>query len=514
MKIGHRLAISFAVQIGMIFVMCIVAIVNMSSMAQSTSRLVSHDWQADKLITRAIDNERGSIARVFQIASDPSPERMREAHDRLRDNQGAYDEALRKLSDYFGDTEGRALLAEAMTAGRAYDDASARVVALAAAGTREEAARVAYGDAYLELHKFADKLRALSKYEAKQAAETVMENESRSSSARTIMIVTMVFAVVIGTALAWAVTRRITRPLANAVSVANQVAAGDLTAELRAQGSDEIAELLHALNRMTQNLSEVLRDVAEVSEAVTSASHEIASGNLDLSRRTEEQAAALEQTAASMEELTSTVRNNADNAKHANEMATRMTRDVGAGTGAVEEVVVTMQGISGSSKNVEGIISVIEGIAFQTNILALNAAVEAARAGEQGRGFAVVAGEVRTLAQRSATAAREIRDLIADSVSRVGAGAGLVRKTGETMAGIRSDVERVSTLIAGIASASEEQSRGISQVGTAVSQMDQVTQRNAALVEEAAAAAQSLSEQAVRLQQTLKRFRLPNAVAA
>ncbi|GLU34104.1 methyl-accepting chemotaxis protein [Trinickia caryophylli] len=487
--------------------MCAVAVVNMARMAAGTDWLVSHDWRADKEVTRAIDNERGSIARVFQIVSDPSPDRMREARERSRDNQIEYDDALKKLGPYMLDAPGQAALADAAAAGRAYDASMMQIIALVDAGRRDEAAKLAYGDTYDKLHAFADKLRALSQYQAKLAGETMHENDRLASLSRTIMIVATLLAAAIGAALAWAVTRRITGPLARAVSAANRVASGDLTTQLTAEGRDEIADLLHALNRMTQNLADVLREVANVSAAVTSASQEIASGNLDLSQRTEEQAAALEQTAASMEELTSTVSNNTGHAHHANEMAERMSRDVGAGTSAVEEVVVTMQGITESSRNVEGIISVIEGIAFQTNILALNAAVEAARAGEQGRGFAVVAGEVRTLAQRSATAAREIRDLIAESASRVGAGADIVRTTGDTMAGIHADVVRVSGLIAEIASASDEQSRGIGQVGTAISQMDHATQRNAALVEEVAAAAQSLAEQARRLQHTLARFR-------
>ncbi|RKP44335.1 methyl-accepting chemotaxis protein [Trinickia fusca] len=514
MKIGQRLAISFAVLICLIFAMCVVAVVNMSRMAAGSAWLVSHDWAADKQVTRAIDNERGSVARIFQIASDPSPERMHEAHDRLRENQTEYNDALNKLAPFMTQPQGQAVLADARASGAEYDAAAAKVIELADGGNRDEAAKVAYGDAYVKLHSFADKLRALSDYEAKQAGVTVDDNDHLASFSRGVMIGATLLAVLAGTALAWTVTRRITKPLASAVSVANRVASGDLTAELRADGRDEIAELLNALNRMTQNLAGVLRDVAEVSSAVTMASREIATGNLDLSRRTEEQAAALQETAASMEQITGTVHNNAGNANQANDMAARVSRDVGAGTNAVQEIVVTMQGIADSSKDVEGIITTIESIAFQTNILALNAAVEAARAGEQGRGFAVVAGEVRTLAQRSATAAREIRDLISASVSRIGVGADLVRRTGDTMAAIRDDVVRVSGVIAEIAGASDEQSKGISQVSIAVTQMDQVTQKNAALVEEAAAAAQSLSEQATRLQQTLSRFRLAGAAMA
>ncbi|MGV2288662.1 methyl-accepting chemotaxis protein [Trinickia sp. YCB016] len=510
MKIGQRLAFSFAVLICLIFAMCVVAVVSMSKMADGTTHLVEHDWAAGAQVTRALDNERGSIARVFQIASDPSPDRMREARDRLHDNQSEYDDALQKLGAMLTEPDGQAVLAKARASEAIYNDACTQTIALVDSGKRDEAVQLAYGDTYVKLHRFADDLRALSDYQAHAASLAVDASARVYTISRTVMIAAALLAVLAGSALAWAVTRRITRPLSAAVFAANQVAAGDFTVELRPEGKDEIADLLHALNEMASKLSGVLRGVGEVAAAVTSAAHEIAAGNIDLSQRTEQQAASLEETAASMEELTSTVQHNAGNARHANEMSARVTQDVGAGANAVDEIVATMQGIAESSKNVEGIITVIESIAFQTNILALNAAVEAARAGEQGRGFAVVAGEVRTLAQRSASAAREIRDLISDSAARVAAGSTLVRSTGETMTGIRTDVERVSGLIAEIAGASEEQGRGIGQVSIAVTQMDEVTQQNAALVEEAAAAAQSLSEQAARLQQTLSGFKLRN----
>jgi methyl-accepting chemotaxis protein len=507
-KIGQRLVVSFGVLIGLIFAMCIVAIVSMSRMAEGSKRLVEHDWEAGKLVTRALDNERGSIARVFQIVSDPSADRMREARDRLRENQSAYNDSLQKLDAFFSEQDGQAALAKARASGAAYDAACAQTIALVDAGKRGDAVQLAYGDAYDKLHRFADDLRALSDYQTRSASLTVDDDVHVYAISRALMIAATLLAMLSGAALAWAVTRRITRPLAAAVHAAHQVASGDFTVDLKPEGRDEIAALLDALNEMAHNLGGVMRGVDDVAAAVTSAAHEIAAGNLDLSQRTEAQAASLEETAASMEQLTSTVRHNADNARHANEMAARVTQDVDAGANAVVEIVATMQGIAESSKNVEGIISVIESIAFQTNILALNAAVEAARAGEDGRGFAVVAGEVRTLAQRSANAAREIRALISESAARVGAGAELVRRTGETMTDIRTDVSQVSSLVAAIAGASDEQGRGIGQVCTAVTQMDEATQQNAALVEQAAAAAQSLTEQATHLQQTLSRFKL------
>jgi methyl-accepting chemotaxis protein len=263
-----------------------------------------------------------------------------------------------------------------------------------------------------------------------------------------------------------------------------------------------------ALATMTDSLDRLVRGVRANAEGVATASAQIASGNSDLSRRTETQAASLQQTASSMEELGSTVRRNADNARQASQLATASSEIAGGGGETVREVVRTMQGISESSRRIADIIGVIDGIAFQTNILALNAAVEAARAGEQGRGFAVVAGEVRNLAQRSGTAAREIKALIGESVERVNQGALLVDRAGESMRGIVESIRRVTDIVGEISAASDEQSRGVVLVGTAVSQLDRATQQNAALVEESAAAAESLSQQSQQLVQTVASFRL------
>ncbi len=303
-------------------------------------------------------------------------------------------------------------------------------------------------------------------------------------------------------------TRSITTPVQRAVEAAEEISKGNLSIDIDAHGKDEPARLLHALAEMQQSLSRIVGHVREGSENVATASSEIAQGNNDLSARTEQQASALQQTAASMEQLNSTVRQNADNARQANHLAMSASTVAVHGGEVVGQVVETMKGINDSSRKISDIISVIDGIAFQTNILALNAAVEAARAGEQGRGFAVVASEVRGLAQRSAAAAKEIKTLIDDSVAKVGIGTQLVERAGTTMGDVVQGVKSVTAMVAEISAASSGQSAGIAQVNQAVTQMDQGTQQNAALVEEALAAVQSLSQQALALSQVVGKFRV------
>ena len=298
------------------------------------------------------------------------------------------------------------------------------------------------------------------------------------------------------------------QPLQEAGHHFDRIAGGDLTARIEARNTNEIGLLFAALKRMQESLTRTVSAVRRGVDEINVGSHEIAAGNTDLSSRTEQQAASLEETAASMEQLASTVKQNADNARQANQLAASASDVAERGGSAVSEVVTTMHGISASSRKISEIVSVIDGIAFQTNILALNAAVEAARAGEQGKGFAVVAGEVRSLAQRSAQAAKEIKGLIEDSVGKVGAGSQQVERAGATMQEIVASVKRVTDIMGEISAASEEQSSGIDQVNRAVSQMDEVTQQNAALVEEAAAAAGSLQEQAQRLAEAVAVFKI------
>ncbi|MBE7940354.1 MULTISPECIES: methyl-accepting chemotaxis protein [Ramlibacter] len=356
--------------------------------------------------------------------------------------------------------------------------------------------------------KLRDDIQALAQLQMDVAKEAYDDSQKRYAMVRSLALFGVVAGVLAVSVAGFLLLRAISRALAQAVAAANAVAAGDLTHEVQVRGRDEISVLMAALAGMRDALEKVVGSVREGSDGVATASAQIAQGNQDLSARTEKQASAIQETSASMEQLGSTVRQNADNAQKANALAVEASGVAARGGEVVGEVVGTVRGISEASRRIADIINVIDGIAFQTNILALNAAVEAARAGEQGRGFAVVASEVRSLAQRSADAAKEIKTLISDSVSRVEQGTAQADRAGATMAEVVASVERVTHLMAEISGASREQSQGVAQVGEAVTQMDQATQQNAALVEEMAAAANSLSGQAQDLVKAVGVFRL------
>jgi len=385
-----------------------------------------------------------------------------------------------------------------------------KIIAASSASNTDEARELLRGRSAVTYRQAQEQLERLTVINDSGADGSNKSADTIYGQARLGIFILMGVCIALSISLAMWVARVIARPLSAAVEVAQRVADGDLTADIQSASKDETGQLLRALKVMNDNLLRIVGEVRQGTDTIATASSEIASGNLDLSSRTEEQASSLEETASAMEELTSTVKQNADNARQANNLATSASEVAVRGGDVVGQVVGTMSSINESSKKIVDIIGVIDGIAFQTNILALNAAVEAARAGEQGRGFAVVASEVRSLAQRSAAAAKEIKGLIDDSVAKVGVGSRLVHEAGVTMNDVVESVKRVTDIVGEISSASQEQSSGIEQINQAITQMDEVTQQNAALVEQAAAAAQSLQDQAGKLSEVVGIFKLSN----
>ena len=391
---------------------------------------------------------------------------------------------------------------------RSYVESRNRTLNSARSGDFGQARINAAQDAGPKFTKAREDMFKLIELQGRVAGEEYRHAVDSYNSVLMISIAAIVLGMLLTLVMSWLLIRAITVPINEAVTVANRIAKGDLDNRIEVKSNDEVGKLLTALKTMNEQLLNIVGNVRTASDAVGSSAREIASGNDDLSQRTQEQASALEESASSMEEMTSTVKQNADNARQANQLALGARDQAEQGGQVVSMAVSAMNEINASSHKIADIISVIDEIAFQTNLLALNAAVEAARAGEQGRGFAVVAAEVRNLAQRSAGAAKEIKDLIQDSVEKVKTGSGLVDESGKTLTEIVDSVKKVTDIVAEIAAASQEQSVGIEQVNKAITQMDEVTQQNAALVEEAAAASRSMEEQARRLVETMEFFQV------
>ncbi len=506
-RIGIRLFLGYGAVVLLLLVMAAVTVYETRGMTASAQAMVEEAEQLS-LAEKWNANVRQFSARAIAAARAPGRDMtdfFREANAQLLKDTG---ELQKTFLSRVSLPEGKQLAENVGTERAKFLEVSTEIKRLKDAGNDAAAIRlvdekfVSVTDGYL---KATD---ALATWQLKRV-EAVHEQEEGAIAALYVWLgVTTVTAIVIAIGVAVAITRSVTVPLAQATAAAEKMGAGDLTANADVSGSDEVAQLLRALTTAQQALARTVQQVRTGVDSVGTASREIATGNQDLSSRTEQQASNLQQTAASMEQMTSVVNQNAENARQANQLALGATQVAAKGGAVVGEVVTTMDQITASSRKIADIIGVIDGIAFQTNILALNAAVEAARAGEQGRGFAVVAAEVRTLAQRSAQAAREIKGLIGESVDKVETGSRLVADAGQTMGEIVQQVKRVSDLIGEITSSTLEQSNGIGQVNQAVTQLDQMTQQNAALVEESAAAAQSLRDQADTLSQAVSVFKL------
>jgi methyl-accepting chemotaxis protein len=511
MKVGTRLGLGFGLVLVLLLLVAILGVFNMSTIHAKLDRIVNENAVKTEMVGQ-MSNAVHVVARVSRsvvLLSDDAA--IRTELEKVTKERASYNAALEQLARMPATQKGLEIRERIVGLQKIARPLNDQVFELALANKDEEATNILMKQAGPATQRWQE---AMDEYAALQKATNQSDAAEASTAyqrARTLMLVLSGLAIVVGAVAAARIARSLLRQLGGepdyAAEIAGRIAAGDLTVVVDTKGNDSHS-MLHAMKLMRDALARIVAEVRVGTETIASASTEIASGNQDLSARTEQQASSLEETASSMEELTSAVRANNDNARQANQLAQSASAVAQQGGQVVSQVVDTMGAINDSSRKIVDIIAVIDGIAFQTNILALNAAVEAARAGEQGRGFAVVASEVRTLAQRSASAAKEIKELIGDSVEKVEIGSKLVEQAGQTMEQVVTSVRRVTDIMSEISTAGDEQSAGIEQINQAVSEMDTVTQQNAALVEEAAAAAEAMQQQAANLERVVSVFRL------
>ncbi|WP_338846475.1 methyl-accepting chemotaxis protein [Massilia sp. W12] len=508
LSIGQRLTLGFGIVIALLMVLAVLSWTRIDSLNSAVSLLVAERYPKTVLANRMKSDLNEITRNMLSVLIMTDPGQIKKELQNIEQRSASYNEILSQLGKQVDDAESKEILKTLGAVRERFAPAQQSFVQLVNEDKKDEAMiklmfalRPMQGKYFEALDKFIQHQNNLMEQAGK-------DSRNQALQAEWIILVLTGAAIGLSLLVAWLATHSITKPLIDGVAIARRVADGDLSSKIEVRGNDETAQMLDALQHMSESLQTIVREVRSGTDSISASSAEIAHGNMDLSNRTESQAASLEETAASMGELTSTVKQNAENAVQANKLATKASEVAERGGSVVQHVVHTMGAINDSSKKIVEIISVIDGIAFQTNILALNAAVEAARAGEQGRGFAVVAGEVRSLAQRSAAAAKEIKTLISNSVERVKEGSNLVEQAGVTMEEVVASVKRVTDIMGEIMSASEEQSSGIEQINRAIMHMDETTQRNAALVEEAAASAASMQEQAAKLAQSVAVFKL------
>ena len=508
LKLGTRLAGGFSVLLAMIIIMCVVGLLGLAEINRSVETVTQRSLVKERLVNDWARNIHSGVTRTTAIAKSADASLATFFADEAAASTRNSSQLQQQIEPLIESPE-EGLWAGIAKARQAYLSTRDTIFKAKKDGDVATAERVFAQEFLPATRQFIELISKLSSVQRADIDARAQDIQGEYASANLWMIVIGAIGLLSGLLLAVLLTRSITHPLSDALAVARTVAANDLTSNIAVRSRDEIGQLMRALQTMNGNLAATVARIRAGVDNIASASGQIAAGNTDLSSRTEQQAASLEQTAASMEELSSTVKQNADSARQANQLAAAASDTASRGGATVSEVVGAMSAISASSVKIADIVSVIDGIAFQTNILALNAAVEAARAGEQGKGFAVVAAEVRTLAQRSAQAAKEIKGLIEDTVGKIGQGSDSAQRAGATMQDIVASVQRVTDIMGEIAAASAEQADGIEQVNRAVSQMDEVTQQNAALVEEAAAAAGSMQDQAADLKRAVSAFRLP-----